>query len=101
MKQSVHPASRQRDGGVRLRQTQQKQPVVPLPMHGEVVRLDDAAGFGFVRTPEGDEYYFGHDNVVGMPFAHIQTGTAVQFIPEVAGEELHAKRVSPARHGLA
>jgi cold shock CspA family protein len=72
-----------------------------LPLHGEVVRLDTAAGFGFIRTPEGEEYYFNHDSVVGMPFAHIQTDAKVQFIPEVGFEELHAKRVSLVKHGAS
>lgn len=76
---------------------QKKPPAVPL--HGEVVRLDPAAGIGFIRTPEGDEYYFNHDSVVGMPFAHIQADAKVQFIPEVGFEELHAKRVSLIKHG--
>lgn len=79
-----------------------KQKKLPSPpLHGEVVRLDSAAGFGFIRTPEGDEYYFNHDSVVGMPFAHIQADAKVQFIPEVGLEELHAKRVSLIKHGAS
>jgi hypothetical protein len=30
----------------------------------------------------------------------MQTGTSVQFIPEVAGEGLQAKRVSVGKHAL-
>jgi cold shock CspA family protein len=82
------------------KRTVQKTPP-PVPLHGEVVRLDTDAGFGFIRTPEGDEYYFNHDSVVGMPFAHIQADAKVQFIPEVGLEELHAKRVSLVKHGAS
>ncbi len=71
----------------------------PVPLHGEVVRLDPAAGCGFIRTPEGDEYYFNHDSVVGMPFAHLQADAKVQFIAEIGVEEMHAKRVSLIKHG--
>ena len=51
------------------------------------------------RTPDGDEYYFGADNVTGVPFEHLQVGTQVQFIPEVAALGRQAKRVSVGKHG--
>ncbi|HAL37325.1 MAG TPA: 30S ribosomal protein S30 [Polaromonas sp.] len=89
---------RQLEDVVRKSRGQEKQHTVPL--HGEVVRLDDAGGFGFIRTPDGDEYYFSRDNLAGTPFEHVQTGSAVQFIPEVAGEGLQAKRVSLGKHGM-
>ncbi|WP_296483315.1 HPF/RaiA family ribosome-associated protein [Rhodoferax sp.] len=89
---------RQLEDVVRKRRGQEKQHTVPL--HGEVVRLDDAGGFGFLRTPAGDEYYFSRDNVAGTPFDHVQIGSAVQFIPEVGGEGLQAKRVSLGKHGM-
>jgi ribosome-associated translation inhibitor RaiA/cold shock CspA family protein len=72
----------------------------PVPLHGEVVRLDDGAGFGFIRTPAGDEYYFHRDNLTGTPFESVQAGSAVQFIPEVGGEGLQAKRVSLGKHSM-
>lgn len=89
---------RQLEEVVRKRRGQEKQHAVPL--HGEVVRLDDAGGFGFIRTPAGDEYYFSRDNVAGTPFEHVQTGSTVQFIPEVGGDGLQAKRVSLGKHGM-
>ena len=88
---------RQLEDVVRRRQRQEKQH--PVPLHGEVVRLDDLGGFGFIRTPQGDEYYFSRDNVAGTPFEHLQTGNAVQFIPEAGGEGLQARRVSLGKHG--
>lgn len=87
---------RQLEDVVRRRRGQEKQH--PVPLHGEVVRLDDLGGFGFIRTPEGDEYYFSRDNVAGTPFEHLQTGSTVQFIAEAGGEGLQARRVSLGRH---
>jgi ribosomal subunit interface protein len=98
MRDAFDNMKRQLEDVVRKRRGQEKQHAQPL--HGEVVRLDDAGGFGFIRTPEGDEYYFSRDNVAGTPFEHLQTGSAVQFIPEVGGEGLQAKRVSLGKHGM-
>ena len=67
-------------------------------MHGEVVCLDQVGGFGFVRTPNGEEYYFGRDNLTSGQFSKLSVGTTVQFIGEVAGEGLQAKRVSLGKH---
>jgi cold shock CspA family protein len=105
MKTTAHPPPRAArpseppQTGVPPSGRQKKRPSPPL--HGEVVRLDSAAGFGFIRTPEGDEYYFNHDSVVGMPFAHLQADAKVQFIPDVGAEEMHAKRVSLIKHGAS
>lgn len=89
---------RQLEDVVRKRRGQEKQH--PLPQHGQVVRLDDEEGFGFIRTPAGDEYYFSRDNVAGAPFEHVQIGSAVQFILEADGTHLHATRVSLGKHGM-
>lgn len=87
---------RQVEDIVRKRRGQEK--LHPVPLHGEVVRLDTEAGIGFIRTPDGNEYYFSRDNLAATPFEHIGEGSAVQFIPEVAGEGLQAKRVSLGKH---
>lgn len=89
---------RQLEDLVRQRRGQEKQH--PVPLHGKVVRLDDEGGFGFIRTPAGDEYYFSRDNVAGTPFEHVQTGSTVQFISESSGQHLQAKRVSLGKHGM-
>jgi len=67
-------------------------------LHGEVVCLDQEGGFGFVRTPDGEEYYFGRDNLASGQFSKLSVGTAVQFIGKVAGEGLQAERVSLGKH---
>ena len=72
----------------------------PVPLHGEIVRIDGASGFGFIRTPDGSEYYFSRDNIVSTPFEHMRTGAAVQFVPDTAGEGRQAKRVSLGKHAM-
>ena len=81
-----------------VRQQRGKEKRHPRELHGEVVRLNEDGGFGFVRTPDGEEYYFGRDNLTSGQFDKLSIGTAVQFIGEVAGEGLQAKRVSLGKH---
>jgi len=87
---------RQIEDAVRRIRGQEK--LHPGTLHGEVVRLVPEERHGFIRTPDGDEYYFGADNVVGVPFEHVQAGAQVQFIPELAGQGKQAKRVSLGKH---
>lgn len=69
-----------------------------LLLHGEVVRLDGEGGSGFVRIPDGNECCFNRDNVADTPFEHMQTGSAVQFLPEAGGQ---AREPGQTRHGLS
>lgn len=71
----------------------------PVPLQGEVVRFDPEGRFGFIQTPDGDEYYFGPGNMADTPFEHVTPGSTVHFIPEVGSEGRQAKRVSVGRHG--
>lgn len=87
---------RQIEDAVRRRRGQEKVHVTPL--HGEVVRLDAEGRFGFIRTPDGDDYYFGPDDVAGVLFEHLEVGTPVQFVPEVASQGRLATRVSVGKH---
>lgn len=90
---------RQLEEFVRQRWGQEKQH--PVALHGEIVRLNDAGGFGFIRTPAGDESYFSRDNLASTPFENIRAGNKVQFIPDPGGEGLQARRVSLGKHGVA
>jgi cold shock CspA family protein len=65
-----------------------------------VARFDAEGRFGFIRTADGDEYWFSAENVVNEPFESMPVGTQVQFIPEVAGEGRQAKRVSVGKHSF-
>jgi ribosomal subunit interface protein len=87
---------RQLEDVVRQRRGDEKQH--PRELHGEVARLDDAGGFGFIRTHDGDEYYFGRDNLSSGRFEQLAVGTEVQFIAEVAEQGRQAKRVSLGKH---
>lgn len=80
----------------RRSQRQVKQHAAEL--HGKVVRIDAAERRAFIETAEGDDYWFGPDNLTGLPFDHLDVGTEVQFIGEVADEGRQAKRVSVGKH---
>ena len=77
-----------------VRRTRGQEKLHPTLLRGEVARFGDKGQCGFIRTSEGDEYYFDADNVSGMPFEHLRLGTEVRFIPEVAAQGRQAKRVS-------
>ena len=77
---------------------QQQKHQHPVPRHGDVVRLDTEGRFGFIRTPDGDEYYFDRENLAGANFDQVQSGAEVQFLPEVGAEGRQAKRVSFGKH---
>ncbi|MGP1677924.1 MAG: HPF/RaiA family ribosome-associated protein [Burkholderiales bacterium] len=70
-----------------------------VPQHGKVARLFTDEGHGFIETADGREFYFSSDNVVGQAFDRLETGAAVQFVEDVAGEgRRHATRVSAGKH---
>lgn len=89
---------RQLEDSVRLQRGQEKQH--PREFHGEVVRLNGEGGFGFIRTPDGQEYYFGRDNLTDARFEQVRIGSVVQFIADVAAQGAQAKRVSLGKHRL-
>ena len=96
LREAFDDMKRQIEDAVRRTRGQTKQHATPL--HGEVVRFADEGQCGFIRTPDGSEYYFGPGNVAGVPYEHLEVGTQVQFVPEVAGEGRQAKRVSVGKH---
>jgi ribosomal subunit interface protein len=61
---------------------------------GKVDRLDAEAGFGFIVTEDGREFYFSRDNVVKPRFERLSVGTVVHFIEDAGSEGPQAKRVS-------
>jgi ribosomal subunit interface protein len=98
LREAFDDMRRQLEDSVRRVRGQEKLHATPL--HGEVVRFADEGRCGFIRTPEGDEYWFGPDNVAGTPFEHLALGTQVQFVPEVAAQGRQAKRVSVGKHNV-
>lgn len=69
--------------------------------HGVVGRLDVEAGYGFIRTHEGEEYYFGRSNLAGLRFERLDVGDHVRFIVEAASDGLQAHRVRPGAMAMA
>ncbi len=67
-------------------------------LHGTIARMRLDEGYGFIETSDGRELYFSRDNVVHPPFEHLELGTVVQFIEELAAEGPQAKRVSAGKH---
>lgn len=69
-----------------------------LVQYGKIARLLYDQGYGFIKTDDDRELYFSRENVVHPLFDHLQVGASVQFIEEIAGEGLQAKRVSIGKH---
>ena len=62
--------------------------------HGRIVRLFDVDGYGFIESPDGEEYYFQASNVVSPDFSKLKIGDYVDFIESVGGDSLQATRIS-------
>jgi len=89
---------RQLEELVQKRQRMEK--LHPVPLHGEIVRLDEQGGFGFIRTAAGDEYYFSRDNLANARFEQLSIGSPVQFIAQAGAQGPQAKRVSMGKHSF-
>lgn len=98
LREAFDNMKRQLEEVVQVRRGEEKQH--PRELHGEVVRLNAAEGFGFIRTPDGDEYYFGSDNLTSGRMEQLEVGTAVQFITDPAAQGPQAKRVSLGKHEM-
>ena len=66
-------------------------------LHGHVTKIEPE-GFGFIETPDGREFYFNRANVAHPSFEKLEVGNEVQFLEEVGGQRLQAKRVSIGKH---
>jgi ribosomal subunit interface protein len=73
----------------------------PVASHGQVREVFREEGYGFIRTADGRDVYFSRDNVVEPPFEHLEVGTEVQFLEELAQEGPQAKRVTAGKHRFA
>jgi cold shock CspA family protein len=47
--------------------------------HGVVSRLFPRKGYGFIKTPAGEEIYFHRNAVVGNAFARLKEGAEIRF----------------------
>ncbi|MHB9101647.1 MAG: cold-shock protein [Sulfuricella sp.] len=67
-------------------------------LRGHVARLFPD-GFGFIETPDGQEYYFNRDNVVHHDFDKLEVGSEVLFLEKAAGEEGQRRQAPLSRIG--
>lgn len=58
----------------------------PMPEHGEVVRLFDEDGYGFIETRDGREVFFSQDSVNKDGWEKIDVGSAVR-LAEAEGDK--------------
>lgn len=70
----------------------------PDLMQGQIVRLFREDDFGFIATPNGDEYYFNADNVVHPNFNRLTVGTPVNFVSAMGDEGPQAHHVRAKGH---
>lgn len=60
---------------------------------GKIVRLFSEGRYGFIETPDGEEYYFQATNVVSPDFEKLMVGDFVEFLEIPAGDSLQATRI--------
>ncbi len=65
----------------------------PELLQGEVVRIFKEDDFGFIATPDGEEFYFNANNVVHPSFERLEVGMSVHFIEAMGDEGPQAHRV--------
>lgn len=58
-----------------------------------VVRVFDREGYGFLKTPEGEEVYFHRNAVLHDDFERLTPGAEVRFEPEMGDDGLQASIV--------
>jgi ribosomal subunit interface protein len=102
LREAFDDMRRQLEEAARRRRGEEK--THALPLHGEVVRLFEdepgTRGYGFIRTPEGTEYWFSRDSVADPAFEHLAVGERVQFLADAGRGPPQARRVSAGRHGF-
>ena len=63
------------------------------PPIGTVRQFDEAAGFGFLETPDGREVYFHRNSILDGGLRHISAGTRVTFFEEIGNKGPQASTV--------
>jgi ribosomal subunit interface protein len=81
---------------VRRRRGQVKEHVGPP--HAVVARIFPEEGYGFLRTPRGDEIYFHANSVLGGAFDKLEVGTEVRYAEEKGDKGPQASSVSVVGH---
>ena len=68
------------------------EPVTREPV-GFVVRLFRESGYGFIKTPDGEEIYFHRNSVAHHDFDRIRIGTQVRYVAVIGDDGLQASTV--------
>ena len=63
-------------------------------LSGEIIRLMEDAGYGFIADAEKNEYYFNLTHLVDIKFYQLKVGDKVRFLPAIGNEGMQARRVS-------
>ena len=61
---------------------------------GTVKWFNDQKGFGFISTPDGDDYFVHHSSIEGNGFKSLPEGAQVQFTIEQSDRGPRAVQVS-------
>lgn len=86
-------AERQVNEWAERRRGEVKTPV--LPPEGQVIRIFQEEGFGFIAVPDGREIYFHRNAVLDPPgFEKLEVGARVRFAEEQGFEGPQASTVS-------
>jgi ribosomal subunit interface protein len=62
--------------------------------HGVVTKLFSYEGYGFLRTPEGEELYFHRNAVLDGAFDRLKLDARVRFVEDTAESGPHASTVA-------
>jgi ribosomal subunit interface protein len=93
VRDAFQAAERQVESFSQRRRGEVKTPVGPP--HGQVVRLFQEEGYGFLQAEDGREVYFHRNAVLDPPgFENLQVGAAVRFAEEQGFEGPQASTVT-------
>lgn len=62
---------------------------------GTIKIIHMSKGFGFIRTPSGQEYFFHRSSVQHMQFEEMEEGLPVVFTPRETPKGPRAENVAP------
>lgn len=65
----------------------------PDLLQGRIVRLFQESDFGFIATPNGDEFYFNASHVTHPKFSRLKEGVEVSFTEGMGADGPQAHRV--------
>lgn len=87
LEQQVRKAAAKRRGETKSHETDEQPPMAL------VVRVFRDKGYGFIKTVEGEEYYFHKNSVLHDDFERLKIGTEVRFAEELGREGPQASSV--------